>query len=378
MKELFCEGPLENLKTQELIINMGPQHPSTHGVFRLILHLDGETVVKAEPVLGYLHRGIEKLLESRTYPQAIPYTDRLDYLAAMLNNHGYVLAVEELLGVEVPERAEYIRVIVAEMSRICSHLIAIGTFAMDLGALTGFIYPFREREKLMDILEMITGSRMTFSYMRIGGVAADLPAEFYPAMDKFMKEFPSCVDQYDGLITGNEIFQARTKGIGKLPADKAIAYSMSGPVLRASGVDYDLRKVRPYSIYDRFDFEVPLGENGDCFDRFYCRMLEMRQSHRIIAQALEQLKDIDGPLMAKVPKMIKPPKGEVYYEIEGAKGVLGYYVVSDGTVNPYRVHVRRPSFLNLTLIDEMCRGWKVADVVAILGSIDIVLGEVDC
>ena len=282
------------------------------------------------------------------------------------------------MGVEVPEKAEYIRVIVSEMSRIASHLLATGAYALDLGGFTGFMYPLRERERLLDMLEMVCGSRMTFSYMRIGGVADDLPAEFYPAMDKFMKVFPSCIDEYNGLITGNEIFQARTKGIGPLTADKAIQYSMSGPVLRASGVNYDLRKVRPYSVYDRFDFEVPLGENGDCFDRFYCRVLEMRQSHRIIAQALEQLKDIDGPIMAKVPKMIKPPQGEVYYEMEGAKGILGYNVVSDGTVNPYRVHVRRPSFLNLALIGEMCRGWKVADVVAILGSLDIVLGEVDC
>ncbi|MBM7854363.1 NADH-quinone oxidoreductase subunit D [Desulfohalotomaculum tongense] len=367
------------LRTEEFTLNMGPQHPATHGVFRLILHLDGETIVKAEPVLGYLHRGIEKLAESRTYTQVIPYTDRLDYLAAMLNNLGYVQAVEKMIGVEVPERAEYIRVIVSEMSRIASHCIATGAYALDLGGFTGFMYPFREREKLMDMFEMICGSRMTFSYIRVGGVAADLPEEFYPAIKKFLQEFPSCVDEYDGLITGNEIFQARTKGIGILPAEKAVKYSLSGPVLRGSGVKYDLRKARPYGIYDRFDFEVPVGKNGDCFDRYYCRILEMRQSHRIIKQALEQLQELpEGPVMAKVPKVLKPPKGDVYHEIEGAKGILGYYVVSDGTVNPYRVHVRRPSFINLDLIDEMCRGWKIADVVAILGSIDIVLGEVDC
>lgn len=367
------------LRTEEFTLNMGPQHPATHGVLRLILHLDGETIVKVEPVVGYLHRGIEKLAEARTYTQVIPYTDRLDYLAAMLNNLGYVQAVEKLMGIEVPERAEYIRIIVSEMSRIASHCIAVGTYALDLGGFTGFMYPFREREKLMDMFEMISGSRMTHSYMRIGGVAADLPEEFYPAIKKFLKEFPSCVDEYDGLITGNEIFQARTKGVGVLSQEKAIQYSISGPTLRGSGVNYDLRKARPYGIYDRFDFEVPVGEKGDCFDRYYCRIQEMRQSHRIIEQALEQLEELPGgPVMAKVPKVLKPPEGEVYHEIEGAKGILGYYVVSDGTIKPYRVHIRRPSFINLDLLDEMCRGWKIADVVAILGSIDIVLGEVDC
>ncbi|WP_031515368.1 NADH-quinone oxidoreductase subunit D [Desulfofalx alkaliphila] len=367
------------LRTEEFVLNMGPQHPATHGVLRLLLTMDGETVVKAEPIIGYLHRGIEKLAESRTYSQFIPYTDRLDYLASMLMNLGYVQAIEKMMGIEVPERAEYIRVITSEMSRICSHCIAVGTFALDLGAFTGFMYPLRERERLMDMLEMITGSRMTFSYMRIGGVAADLPEEFYPAMEEFLKIFPACVDEYDGLITGNEIFQARTKNIGVLKPETAIKYSMSGPVLRGSGVNYDLRKARPYGIYDRFDFDVPVGEKGDCFDRFRCRMEEMRQSQRIIEQALEQLAELPpGPVIAKVPRVIKPPKGEVYHEIESAKGILGYYVVSDGTTNPYRIHVRRPSFLNLDYIDQLCRGWKLADLVAILGSLDIVLGEVDC
>ena len=366
------------LKTEQFTLNMGPQHPATHGVFRLILHLDGETVVKAEPVVGYLHRGIEKLAETRTYTQVIPYTDRLDYLASMLNNLGYVQAVEKLMGIEVPERAEYIRVIVSEMSRLASHLLGTGAYVLDLGGFTGFLYTFRERERLMDILEMVSGSRMTFNFMRIGGVAADFPDEFYPAIEKFLQDFPACIEEYDGLITGNEIFQARTKGVGVLPAETAIKYSFSGPTLRASGVNYDLRKSRPYSIYDRFDFDVPVGQNGDCFDRYYCRILEMRQSQRIIEQALKQLKELPpGPVVAKVPKVIKPPKGDAYHEIEGAKGILGFYVVSDGSTNPYRVHFRRPSFINLALIDEMCRGWKVADVVAILGSIDIVLGEVD-
>jgi NADH-quinone oxidoreductase subunit D len=367
------------IKTEEFTLNMGPQHPSTHGVFRLITHLDGETIVKAEPVIGYLHRGIEKLAESRTYSQFIPYTDRLDYLASMLNNLGYVQTVEKLMGVEVPERAEYIRVIVAEMSRLCSHLLATGTLIMDLGGVSGFFYPYREREKLMDMLEMISGSRLTFSYMRIGGVAGDIPAEVLPMIKKFTQEFPAYVDEYVGLINGNEIFQARMKGISVLTKEKALQYGVTGPVLRAAGVNYDLRKARPYGIYDRFDFEVPLGENSDCYDRFNVRVLEMLQSNRIIEQAVEQLMELtEGSVIAKLPKVIKPPKGEVYHEIEGSKGILGYNIISDGTVNPYRVHVRRPSFINLALIDDMCRGWKVADVVAILGSIDIVLGEVDC
>lgn len=364
------------LKTEEITLNMGPQHPSTHGVFRVILKVDGETVREAEPVCGYLHRGVEKLAEDRTYTQFIPYTDRLDYLAAMLNNLGYVMAVEELMGIEVPERAQYIRVICAELSRIASHLVATAAYSVDLGGFTGFLYPFRDREKVLDLFEMLTGSRMTVSYMRIGGVAADLPDEFLPALENFLDYLPACLDEYDGLITGNEIFQARTKKVGILDPETAVNYGITGPNLRASGVNYDLRKARPYSGYERFEFEVPLGKNGDCFDRFRLRILEMRQSLCIIRQAMEGLPE--GPVMAKVPKVIKPPKGDAYFEIEGAKGVLGYYVVSDGSNKPYRIHVRRPSFINLGILNELVKGWKIADVVAILGSLDIVLGEVDC
>ncbi|WP_066639417.1 NADH-quinone oxidoreductase subunit D [Desulfolucanica intricata] len=366
------------LKTETFTLNFGPQHPSTHGVFQIILTLDGETIVKAEPVCGYLHRGLEKLAEARTYTQVIPYTDRMDYLAAMLNNLGYVQAVEKLAGIEVPERAEYIRIIAGELSRLTSHVLATGVYALDIGGFTGFLLCFRERERMMDLMEELCGSRMTVSYMRIGGVADDIPEGWLDKLKKLMDDMPGYIDEYDDLITGNEIFQARTKHVGKLTAEKAIHYSLSGPVLRGSGVNYDLRKVKPYGIYDRFDFEVPLGENGDCFSRFRCRVLEMRQSVRIIQQAIEQIREIDGPIQAKVPKMFKPPKGEIYHEIEGAKGILGYNIVSDGTNKPYRVHVRRPSFINLGYLDEMCRGWKIADVVAILGSIDIVLGEVDC
>lgn len=363
-------------QTQTYTLNLGPQHPSTHGVFQIVLELDGETVVKATSVPGYLHRGVEKLAEARTYTQVIPYTDRMDYMAAMLMNWGYVVAVEKLMGIEVPERAEYIRVIVGELSRIASHLIAIGSFGADLGALTGFIYAFREREDVMDMLEMVSGSRMTHSYMRIGGVAEDLPEEFFPAIKKFIAKFPSCCDEYNGLLTGNEIFQARTKFVGVVSPEMALDYCLSGPMLRASGINFDARKARPYSVYDRFEFEVPLGHNGDCFDRFTVRIAEMLQSLRIIEQALEQLPE--GPIVAKVPKVIKPPAGDAFAEIESAKGLYGAYVVSDGSAKPYRVHFRRPSFINLAILGKLCKGWKIADVIAIFGSIDVVMGEVDC
>ncbi|AEG60074.1 NADH-quinone oxidoreductase subunit D [Desulforamulus ruminis] len=365
-----------SIKTEEFLLNLGPQHPSTHGVFRIVLSLDGETVVKAVPVPGYLHRGIEKLAEARTYTQVIPYTDRLDYLASMLMNWGYVHAVEKRMNLEVPERAEYIRVIVGELSRIASHMVATGAYAADIGGLTGFIYTFRDREEIMDLFEMICGARLTVSYFRIGGVAADLPDGFVERCRKFIDYLPKAIHEYNGLITGNEIFQARTKNVAILPPEKALQMSLSGPLLRASGVNYDLRKARPYSVYDRFDFEVPLGTVGDCFDRYYVRILEMQQSANIIRQALDNLPE--GPVMAKVSKLIKPPAGETYAEIESSKGIFGTYIVSDGSNKPYRVHFRRPSFINLGYLDEMLRGWKIADVIAILGSIDIVLGEVDC
>lgn len=365
-----------SMKTQELLLNMGPQHPSTHGVFRVVLTLDGETVVKANSVPGYLHRGIEKLVEARTYTQVIPYTDRLDYLAAMLMNWGYVHAVEKLMGIEVPERAEYIRVIVGELQRIASHLVATGAYAADVGGLTGFIYTFRDREEIMDLLESVSGARLTPSYMRIGGVAADLPDDFLEKTLKFIDYLPTAIKEYNGLITGNEIFQHRTKRVAPISAEKAIDMSLSGPILRASGVNYDLRKARPYSVYDRFEFDVPLGKNGDCFDRYYLRILEMEQSARILRQAIEGIPE--GDIQAKVPKNLKPPAGEAYAEVESSKGLFGVYVVSDGSTKPYRVHFRRPSFINLGHFDELITGWKIADVIAILGSFDIVLGEVDC
>jgi len=366
------------LKTQEYTLNLGPQHPSTHGVFRIILTMDGERVVKAEPIPGYLHRGIEKLAEARTYTQVIPYTDRMDYLAAMLQNWGYVMAVEKLMELEVPERAEYMRVICGELSRLSSHLIGIGTYSMDIGGITGFELAFREREKAMSLLEELTGSRMTLSYARIGGVAEDAPEGWLDKLDKFLDTMPAYIDEYEGLISGNEIFQIRTMQVGVIKPETAISYSISGPNLRGSGVNYDLRKAKPYSVYDRIDFDVPLGKNGDCYDRFCCRMEEMRQILKILKQAIAQIREVDGPVLGKVPKVIKPPKGEAYEEIESSKGIIGYYVVSDGSPKPYRVHVRRPSFINMGYLDEMLRGVLLADVIAILGSIDIVLGEVDC
>ncbi|MCF8010699.1 MAG: NADH-quinone oxidoreductase subunit D [Clostridiales bacterium] len=366
------------LRTETYTVNFGPQHPATHGVFRVMLNLDGERIVKAEPVCGYLHRGVEKLAENRTYQQVIPYTDRLDYLAAGLQNQGYVETIEKLMEIEVPDRAEYLRIITAELSRIASHVLFVGVYALDIGAFTGFLLCFRERERILDLMEELTGSRMTYSYARIGGVAADAPEGWLDRVEKVVNDLPYYFDIYDDLISGNEIFQARTKYVGYLSAESAVDYSLSGPTLRGSGIDYDLRKAKPYSIYDRFNFEVPLGENGDCFDRYFCRILEMRQSVYILQQAIEQIRETDGPIMAKVPKVLKPPKGEAYHEIESSKGILGYYVVSDGSNKPYRVHVRRPSFVNLGFLDEMCRGGLVADLVAILGSIDIVLGEVDC
>ena len=366
-----------DLRQELYTLNLGPQHPSTHGVFRVLLTLDGETVVDADSIPGYLHRGIEKIVENRTYAQVIPYTDRLDYLASMLMNWGYVMAVEKLAGIEVPERAEYIRVIVGELQRIASHQIAVGSMISDLGGLTGFIYNFRDREYILDLLEMLSGSRMTYSYMRIGGVASDINDEFIRKTREFLAYFPKHgIEEYNNFITGNEIFQARTKNIAVVPREKAIDMGLSGPVLRASGVYHDLRKVRPYSVYPHFDFEVPIGENGDCFDRFYLHIWEMEQSLRIIEQALDNLPD--GPIMAKVPRNFKPPVGEAYAEVESSKGILGVYVVSDGSTKPYRVHFRRPSFINLGHFADMIKGWKIADVIAILASLDIVLGEVDC
>lgn len=365
----------EILRTEELSLNLGPQHPSTHGVYRAVLTLDGEYVMGMENVIGYLHRGMEKLAESRTYTQFIPYPDRMDYASAILNEIGYVQAVEKLMGIEVPERAEYIRIILGELQRIASHLVMIGSMALDLNGYTPWMYCFRDREKTLDLFEMVSGSRMTPSYMRIGGVAADLPPGFIPALKEFMASMPASFKEYDNIITGNEIFVARCKNVGVLTAEDALAYGVTGPNLRASGVDYDLRKLAPYGIYDRFDFDVPVFENGDSMDRFVIRIEEMKESLKIIEQAIEGLPE--GPIMAKVPRAIRPPAGEVYHQIEGSKGLLGYYIVSDGTNKPYRLHIHGPSFINLGALPKMCLGATIQDAVTIIASIDFILGEVD-
>ncbi len=364
------------LKTEPIMINFGPQHPSTHGVFRMRVTFDGEVIVDLEPIFGYLHRGIEKLCESKTYTQIIPYTDRLDYLASMSNNFAYVMAVEKLAGIEIPERAQYLRVIVAELQRIASHLIAVGGFLNDLGAFfTPFMYMFREREKILDLFEMVCGQRLTYNYMRIGGVSHDIPPEFLPALKRFVDEMPGYIDEYDQLLAENEIVLARSKGVGVLPADLAINASASGPVLRGSGVRWDIRRADPYSIYDRFEFEIPVGKMGDTYDRYWVRIQEMRQSVRIVRQAMAELPQ--GEVRAKVPATLRPPQGEVYARIESPRGELGFYLVGDDSPHPYRFKVRAPSLINLTLLRDLCIGWKLADAIAILGSIDIVLAEVD-
>jgi len=364
------------LKTEHYVINVGPQHPSTHGVFRLRLTLDGEVIVDVEPIYGYLHRGMEKIAEGRNYTKNIPLTDRLDYLSSMINNHAYCMAVENLLGIAVPERAQYIRVIMAELQRMASHLAGIGFFMNDLGAFsTPLLYMFREREKIVELFDMTCGQRLNYNYMRFGGVSMDLPEEFLPALNKLLDSMPGFIAEYDKLISTNEIVLARAKGVGILPRDLAINASAAGPVLRGSGIKWDLRKNQPYSIYDRFEFDIPTGEFGDTYDRYAVRLEEIRQSTRILRQAVKQLPA--GEIMAKVSKLIRPPAGETYTAVEGPKGEVGFFIVADGTENPYRWHVRAPSLINLTVLKEMLLGWKVADLMAIFGSIDIVMGEVD-
>jgi len=364
------------LKTEPFVLNIGPVHPSTHGVFRMRATLDGEVIIDIEPVFGYLHRGVEKLAEERTYTGVIPLTDRLDYLASMSNNLAYVLAVEKLAGISVPERAECLRVILAELQRIASHLIAVGAFLNDCGAFfTPFLYMFREREKIIDLFEMLSGQRLLYNYMRVGGFNQDIPDEFLPALDKFVRQMPGFIDEYDRLLAENEILLARAKGVGILPKELAINISASGPVLRASGVKWDIRKADPYSIYDHFEFDIPTGIAGDCYDRYRVRIEEMRQSLRIIKQAMKQIPS--GAVKSKVPYLIHPPIGEAYAHIEAPRGELGFYLVSDNSIAPYRCHIRAPSLLNLTALRDMIIGWKVADAIIIFGSIDITMGEVD-
>ncbi|MBI2885587.1 MAG: NADH-quinone oxidoreductase subunit D [Chloroflexi bacterium] len=364
------------LPTQPYMVNMGPQHPSTHGVLRLRLVLDGETVLDAEPVLGYLHSSKEKLQEEHTYLQTIPITDRMDYLSAMNNNLGCALAIEKLAGIQVPERATYIRVIMSELQRIASHCFAQGTLLQDMGAWgTPLMYFLYEREQILDIFEMVCGARLTYNYIRPGGVSQDLPPEFFPLVRKFLAEFPAQLDDYERYLKDNEILRARTVGIGVFPRELAINASATGPTLRASGVPWDIRKADPYCCYDRLEFEVPVGQRGDCYDRFMMRLYEMRESLSIIHQALELLPP--GEWKAPVPLVIRPQPGDAYAHIESPRGELGYYLVSDGGASPWRFHVRAPCFINLTALRDLLVGHKVADVVVIVGSIDIVMGEVD-
>ena len=354
---------------------MGPQHPSTHGVLRVILKLDGEKVLGTDCVIGYLHRGVEKIAENRTYAQFNPYVDRMDYVAAISNGLGYCLAIEKLLNVEAPPRAQAVRVILTELNRIASHLVWLGTHALDIGAITPVFYCFREREEALKIFENYCGARLTTHAFRIGGLQYETYDGFEKEVLAFCDMFLPKVDEYEELLTNNRIWAGRLKHVGVLNAEECKEYGVTGPVLRAAGVKWDLRKAQPYSGYQQYDFEIPTCENGDTYDRYTVRIEEMRQSARIMRQAVEKL--AAGPIMAKVPKVIKPPVGEVYVSIEAPKGELGYYVVSDGTTQPYRVRVRPPSFVNLQALGRMVAGGLVADVVAIIGTLDIVLGEVD-
>jgi len=383
-----------------LVLNMGPQHPSTHGVLRLVLEIDGETIVRLKPVIGYLHTGIEKTCEAKFYQQVVPLTDRIDYLCPLTNNLAYCLAVEKLLGLEIPPKAQWMRVLMNELSRINSHLVWLGTHAMDLGAFTVFLYCFREREDVLRFFEMVSGQRMMTSYFRIGGLALEPPLGFFEKVKKFADRFRGNIDEYEGLLTGNPIFMMRTKGVALLSAEDAIALGACGPTLRGSGVDIDLRRDAPYTGYENFKFNVPVRTEGDVFARYLCRVQELRESIGIVEQALAGMPE--GPIKADAPKVVLPdrekmktqmealiyhfkiitegftvPAGEVYQAIESPRGEMGYYVVSDGTAKPYRVHMRGPSFANLQVLAKMCEGGLIADVVAAIGSLDVILGDID-
>ncbi|MBI3316910.1 MAG: NADH-quinone oxidoreductase subunit D [Candidatus Omnitrophica bacterium] len=373
-----------NHDTQTLQVNIGPQHPSTHGVFRMNVVLDGETVVSLKPVMGYLHRNHEQIAENISYTASMPYTDRLDYFNSMSNNFAWALAVEKLANLDVPERAQYIRVIMAELTRLVNHVSVIGFLLNDLGAFfTPVLYAFREREKILDIFEEVSGARMMCNFLRFGGIKRDLPAGTLERIKEVIQNFPKFLDEFETLLTKNEILCMRCQNVGVLPAELAVNASITGPMLRASGVNYDVRKADKYSIYDRFDFKIPLGQTGDVYDRYYCRVLEMRESLKILQQALRDI-PVTGEIISKkmapfvkAPRNFKPPVGEAYGRVEAPKGELGFYVVSDGTPQPWRYHVRAPSLINLTILEDLCIGHKVADAIVILGSIDIVLGEVD-
>jgi NADH-quinone oxidoreductase subunit D len=361
--------------TEVLEVNMGPQHPATHGVLRVILDLDGETIVGCRPVIGYLHRGVEKLSENKLYVMVPPLCDRLDYVGSASQNLGYIQAVEKLAGIEVPERGQYIRVILAELNRISSHLVWLGTHGLDIGAMTVFFYCFREREMILDLFEAFCGARLTTNMFRIGGTLEDLPPGWIEGCRRFIDLLPSRIAEYEGLLSENRIWLERTRGIGVISGENAVNWGLTGPCLRGSGVPYDVRKAMPYANYDRFQFDVPTFPNGDTYDRYLVRMEEMRQSARIIRQALDTLPG--GDWRGKVPKKIKPPPGEIYHVIEGPRGEQGFYIKSDGTERPYRMRFRAPSFVNLQALPVMSKGHLIADVVAIIGTLDIVLGDVD-
>jgi NADH-quinone oxidoreductase subunit D len=368
----------KNGDNELLEVAMGPHHPSTHGVFRMDVVLDGEHVVKLKPVFGYLHRNHEKIAEGTTYLASMPYTDRLDYFCSLTNNWAYALAVEKLAGLQVPERAEFIRIITAELTRLQNHACLIGFLVQDMGASgTPLMYAFREREKILDLFESLTGARMMCNYMRFGGCRCDFPQGWLAQAQRVVDEFPQFIDEFERFLAENEILIARTQGVGVLPRDLAINAGITGPMLRAAGVNYDIRKVDKYGIYERFSFKVPLGEHGDVYDRYMIRVLEMRESVKILQQALKAIPD--GAIIDPKAKLrgFRPKAGEAYGRIEAPKGELGFYLISDGGPNPYRYHVRAPSFINLTVLEDMCLGQMVADVVIILGSVDIVLGEVD-
>jgi len=383
-----------------MILNMGPQHPSTHGVLRVMLEIDGETVVRIMPDIGYLHTGIEKTCEAKFYQQVVPLTDRIDYLCPLTNNLCYCLAVEKLLALEIPPKAQWLRVLLNELTRINSHLVWLGTHALDIGAMTVFLYCFREREDVLRLFEAVSGQRMMTSYFRIGGLALEPPMDFLDRVRDFVRRFPARVDEYENLLTANPIWEMRTKGVARITPEDAVALGASGPTLRASGVDFDLRRDMPYSSYDKFNFDVPVAQEGDVFARYLCRVRELRESNKIVEQALAGMPE--GPIKAEAPKVVLPdrekmktqmealiyhfkiitegfsvPAGEVYQAVESPRGEMGYYVVSDGTAKPYRVHMRSACLANLQTLPAMCEGRLIADVVAAIGSIDIVLGEID-
>jgi NADH-quinone oxidoreductase subunit D len=400
MAEMTPTPVLDVATDQTLVLNMGPQHPSTHGVLRLLLEIDGETIVRIMPDIGFLHTGIEKTCEAKFYQQVVPMTDRIDYLCPMTNNLAYCLAVEKLLGLEIPPRAQWLRVMLNELTRINSHLVWLGTHAMDIGAMTVFLYCFREREEILRLFEAVSGQRMMTSYFRIGGVAIEPPLDFMDRVKRFITPFPSRIDQYENLLTSNPIWVMRTKGVAYITVEDALALCATGPTLRASGIDVDLRRDNPYTGYENFKFNVPVSKDGDVYARYLVRVAELRESQKMVVQALEGLPE--GPVKADAPKVVLPdrekmktqmealiyhfkivtegftvPEGEVYMPIESPRGEMGYYVVSDGTAKPYRVHMRSPSFANLQSLRKMCEGRLIADVVAAIGSIDIVLGDCD-